>query len=85
GANEGAIFIGVGTDVSRFAAPGPKNEQSSAHPAWRRTLVHATLTTPWSFEAPWEEMLAAQDLMTDVLMPAIEAVTPNGGAYQNEA
>lgn len=85
GANEGAIFIGVGTDVSKFAAPGSKNEQSSAHPAWRRTLVHATLTTPWSFEAPWEEMLAAQDLMTDVLMPAIEAVTPNGGAYQNEA
>ncbi|KAK0386744.1 hypothetical protein NLU13_6580 [Sarocladium strictum] len=85
GDHDGAIFIGVGTDVSSFAPSGQKNDQASAQPVWRDTLVHATITTPWSFQAPWSEMIANQDLMTNVLMPAIEAVTPNGGAYQNEA
>lgn len=32
-----------------------------------------------------KDILAAQDLMTDALMPQIEAVTPGGGAYMNEA
>jgi FAD binding domain-containing protein/berberine-like enzyme len=79
GSHEGVIFIGVGTDVSSFGG------DNAVLPAWRDTLVHATLTTPWSFEVPWEDMLAAQDLMTEVLMPEIEALTPGGGAYMNEA
>ncbi|KAH6689910.1 FAD binding domain-containing protein [Plectosphaerella plurivora] len=79
GSHEGAIFIGVGTDVSSFGG------DNSVLPAWRDTLVHATLTTPWSFEAPWADMLAAQDLMTEVLIPEIEALTPGGGVYMNEA
>lgn len=30
-------------------------------------------------------MLAYQELMTDKIMPAMEAVTPGSGAYMNEA
>ncbi|KAG9256537.1 FAD binding domain-containing protein [Emericellopsis atlantica] len=81
GATPGAIFIGVGTDVSPFAA----GQSNSVLPAWRDALVHATLTTPWDFEASWEDMIANQVLMTNELMPAIEALTPGSGAYMNEA
>lgn len=81
-AEQGVTFIGVGTDVSGFAT----DEQNSVLPAWRDALVHATLTTPWSWDpADWDEMLAQQALMTDTIVPALEAVTPGSGAYMNEA
>ena len=73
----GVIFIGVGTDVSSFA----KGVSNSVLPAWRTAIVHATLTTPWSFTAPWSDMIALQDKMTKVIMPQLEAVTPNSGVY----
>jgi hypothetical protein len=78
---DGVLFIGVGTDVSAPAATA----YNSVLPAWRSTLVHATLTTPWSFTAPWADMIALQDKMTNSIMPQIEAVTPGSGAYVNEA
>lgn len=81
-AEQGVTFIGVGTDVSRFAT----QDQNGVLPAWRDALVSATLTTPWSWEpADWDQMLANQDLMTNTIMPAIEEVTPGSGAYANEA
>ncbi|OBT81769.1 hypothetical protein VE02_09400 [Pseudogymnoascus sp. 03VT05] len=78
---DGVLFIGVGTDVS---APA-EIVSNSVLPAWRDTLVHATLTTPWNFTAPWADMIALQDKMTDSIQPQIEAVTPGSGAYMNEA
>ncbi|KAK2053783.1 FAD binding domain-containing protein [Colletotrichum caudatum] len=80
-AEKGVTFIGVGTDVSKFG----NKETNSVTPAWRETIVHATLTTVWNFTAPWDEMLANQDLMTNVVQKEIEALTPTGGAYMNEA
>ncbi|EFQ34535.1 FAD binding domain-containing protein [Colletotrichum graminicola] len=80
-AEKGVTFIGVGTDVSKFG----NKETNSVLPAWRDTIVHATLTTVWNFTAPWDEMLAKQDLMTNVVMKEIEALTPTSGAYMNEA
>lgn len=75
------VFIGVGTDVS---APA-KTVSNAVLPAWRSALVHATLSTPWNFTAPWADMIALQDKMTYSIMPQIEAVTPGSGAYMNEA
>lgn len=81
-AEEGVTFIGVATDVSSFAT----YDQNAVLPAWRDALVHATLTTPWSWDpADWDDMIAQQDLMTNTVMPAIEEVTPGSGAYMNEA
>lgn len=40
--------------------------------------------SPWNFTAPWSDMLANQDKMTDVLLPPLEALTPNGSCYLNE-
>ncbi|KAK4240145.1 hypothetical protein C8A03DRAFT_13478 [Achaetomium macrosporum] len=81
-AGKGVTWIGVGTDVSRFGGA----QQNAVLPAWRTPVVHATLTTPWSFDpADWDQMLANQRLMTYDIMPRIEAVAPGSGAYMNEA
>ncbi|KAH6641401.1 hypothetical protein F5144DRAFT_545454 [Chaetomium tenue] len=83
-ASQNVTWIGVGTDVSQF---GRGASQNAVLPAWRAgPLVHATLTTEWSFDpAAWDRMLANQRLMTEEIMPALEEVTPGSGAYMNEA
>ncbi|KAJ4312742.1 hypothetical protein N0V94_007295 [Neodidymelliopsis sp. IMI 364377] len=78
---QGVTWIGVGTDVKPFGT----EKTSSVHPAWRKAIVHATLTLPWNFTAPWSEALATQDKMTNEIQPLIEAVTPGSGSYVNEA
>ncbi|KAH6867411.1 hypothetical protein B0T10DRAFT_502405 [Thelonectria olida] len=78
---QGVTWIGVGTNVAPFS----NTKTQSVLPAWNKALVHATLTTPWNFTAPWSEMLDLQNLMTEKIMPEIEAVTPGSGAYMNEA
>lgn len=54
-------------------------------PAWRNTITQLQLITNWNSTAPWADMEAAQDKMTNVFMPKIEAVTPGSGSYMNEA
>lgn len=39
---------------------------------------------PWNFTAPLSEMIANQYKMTDVLIPKLAALTPNGSCYLNE-
>lgn len=77
-------IVFVATDVSRFAS----YEKNAVVPAWRADagpVIHTILTTPWSFDpADWDQMLAYQTLMTDELVPALEAITPGSGVYMNE-
>lgn len=80
----GVTFIGVGTDVSLCSSANSSNVSNSVLPAWRTALVHATITLPWNFTAPWAEMTALADEMTNFIMPTLEAATPNSGAYGNE-
>lgn len=76
---QGVTFIGVGLNVSSYV---PNN---AVLPAWRTAVVSATLTLPWSFQAPWSDMIALQNEMTDSIVPQVEAATPDSGAYMNEA
>lgn len=80
-AEQDVTFIGVGTDVSTFGS----NSNNAVLPAWRESLVSATLSLPWNFTAPWSEALATQRKMTSVVQPIIEEATPGSGAYMNEA
>lgn len=79
-ANEGGIFIGVGTNVAPFGGGG----DNSVLPAWRDAIVSATLEVPFSFTDPWSDVFEEQDLITDVLQPIIEQATPGMGTYINE-
>lgn len=80
-AKMGATYIGVGTNVSRFGA----NNANAVLPQWRSSLVQVSLTLPWSFDAPFADMVAAQNRITNEIQPVIEAATPGAGAYMNEA
>ncbi|GKT40443.1 FAD-linked oxidoreductase ZEB1 [Colletotrichum spaethianum] len=77
----GVTYIGVGLNVSHFGGDGA----NAVLPQWRDSIVAASLTLPWSFEVPFADMLAEQNRMTEVVQPVIEAVTPDAGAYMNEA
>ena len=38
----------------------------------------------WHFDQPFANMVANQQLMTDVFLPKLDAVAPNSGVYMNE-
>jgi hypothetical protein len=78
---KGVTWIGVGLDVKSTGS----QKTTSVHPAWRDAIVHATLTLPWSFTDPWSDAFAAQEKMTNEIIPLVEAATPGSGSYVNEA
>jgi len=87
-AEKGVTWIGVGTNVTRFGSDSAVDgkSQNSVLPAWRDAIISTTLSTVWSFNpTDWDAMLAQQDLMTEIVMPALEAATPTSGVYMNEA
>ncbi|KAJ7194348.1 hypothetical protein GGX14DRAFT_552786 [Mycena pura] len=77
----GITTIGVGLNVSRFGGGGA----NAVLPQWRDSLVSASLVLPYSFSAPFAEMRAAQETITRIVQPVVEAATPGAGAYMNEA
>ncbi|KAI7191553.1 FAD binding domain protein [Hortaea werneckii] len=78
---QGVQFIGVALNVSSKVAGDVAN---AVLPAWRHSTIVGVVTTPWSFQKPWSEMVAQADLMTRTLLPAIDEVVGNPQAYLNE-
>lgn len=76
----GVRFIGQATNVARFSS-----KSRGVLPQWRDTLVMSSYTLPYTFEVPFSQMTAEQNYITDHIMPIIEKVTPDAGAYINEA
>lgn len=77
----GVQFIGQALNVARFANPNTR----AVLPQWRHALVMSAYSMPYLDDVPFSEMAARQDFITDTVMPIIEKVTPNAGAYINEA
>ncbi|KAM7182692.1 hypothetical protein V8F20_012852 [Naviculisporaceae sp. PSN 640] len=75
----GAIFAGVSADVRR-EPPIP----NSAHPDWRESVFLAFYGIPYDRTSLATNM-ASQRVVTEKLTPRLEALTPGGGAYLNEA
>jgi hypothetical protein len=75
----GGGFSGIAMNVGN----SPSNA-NAVNPEWRTALFDAVVYTLFDYTS-WETNLANQDLITDVLMPELEAITPAGGAYLNEA
>jgi hypothetical protein len=76
----GGTFIGQSTNVSRF-----KSSSRAVIPQWRQAVVMSSYSLPYSFHVPFADMQAQQNRITRDIMPQIEAITPNAGAYINEA
>lgn len=58
---------------------------NSVNPVWRETIMQLQLTLPWNESDSFEDNVALQTEMTDVIVPEFVAITPNSGAYLNEA
>ncbi|KAI1436360.1 hypothetical protein GGR50DRAFT_651932 [Xylaria sp. CBS 124048] len=78
---EGGGIAGSHFNVSRFPLQGTAN---AVNPVWRDSIFDAVLGLPYDY-LNFTANFAVQDQMTNVLMPALKAVTPGGGSYLNEA
>ncbi|OTA53870.1 FAD binding domain-containing protein [Hypoxylon sp. EC38] len=77
-ANNGQVS---GVSINVTTVPAVPN---SVNPVWRTALFNAVVATnydPYNFEAN----IAGQQTVTDVFVPKLAELTPDGGAYLNEA
>lgn len=79
-AEAGFNLICVATDASKMPL-----HPNAVFPVWRSALLECVVAYTWNFTVPPAEMLLKQRLLTDTIMPRIEAATPGGGSYLNEA
>ncbi|CAI7650954.1 unnamed protein product [Penicillium glandicola] len=77
--NVGFLVSGIMVNSSRVAYP-----DNSVNEAWRNALMDVLIATVFDY-TDWNNDVARQQLITDVLMPRLEELTPGGGAYLNEA
>ena len=77
----GTYLSGVTVNVNRSVS---SPDQIGANPYWRQALFDAVAGLPFDY-SDWTANLAAQDKITNELLPYLEVLTPNGGAYLNEA
>ena len=73
------FMSGVSIDVSKFASA-----HVSANPYLRQTIFNAAIGVPINY-TDWAANKAVQDKITYDLLSPLEALTPNGGVYLNEA
>ncbi|KAI0838428.1 FAD/FMN-containing isoamyl alcohol oxidase MreA [Hypoxylon sp. FL0890] len=74
------LFVGNAINVKKFVSSPDEN---AANPAFREALFSATLGNYINY-TDWNVTVARQHAITDDLLPKLEALTPNGGAYLNE-
>ncbi|KAM3066112.1 hypothetical protein ACMFMF_010429 [Clarireedia jacksonii] len=77
--SNGCILAGISMDVSQ-----PPTFPNAAHPSWRTSLFLAFLGTIYN-QSNMTANLLSQQLITNVLVPALEKPTPSPAAYLHEA
>ncbi|MCJ1397113.1 hypothetical protein MMC11_000305 [Xylographa trunciseda] len=77
-------FSGIAVNVSHAAA-GNKPGSNAVLPAWRDALISALTPGAWNFSAPLAVNHAAERILTDSIVPQLEALSPGSGCYMNEA
>lgn len=58
---------------------------NAVFPAWRDTVITVMIAGPWDWTIPNSEMVARQELLTNTILPEIDALNPTAGTYLNEA
>ncbi|KAK4442198.1 putative FAD-linked oxidoreductase-like protein 12 [Podospora aff. communis PSN243] len=77
----GNLLFGVTLEVARFANTAPPN---AVLPAWRDAIFDAVFGSPTNMTSI-EANLPAQERIVNDFESKLEALTPGGGAYLNEA
>ncbi|RAL17614.1 FAD binding domain protein [Aspergillus homomorphus CBS 101889] len=75
----GAVVSGISLNVSRSGIP-----DNAVSPAWRDAQLDIVLGTAFDYYN-YTNDVENQKLMTDTLIPMLEILTPDSGAYMNEA
>ena len=75
----------IALNANLAAKNGSSAPSNAVLPAWRDVLIDVILVGEWNFTIPYEEMAARKDVMTDVLVPQLEDITPGSGTYLSEA
>ncbi|KAI9677986.1 MAG: hypothetical protein M1822_008094 [Bathelium mastoideum] len=78
--NPTIALSGFAVDVSRNNRP----DAVGANPYWREMIIDIVIGTDYDY-TDWQRNAVLQAEMTDQLLPPIERLTPNRGAYMNEA
>ncbi|PYI01924.1 FAD binding domain protein [Aspergillus sclerotiicarbonarius CBS 121057] len=77
--HHGATISGVSMNASRNTIP-----DNAVNPAWRDLAIDVVLGTTFNYTNRTTD-LQNQHLMTHVLLPLLETLSPESGAYLNEA
>ncbi|KAK8131816.1 FAD binding domain-containing protein [Apiospora sp. TS-2023a] len=79
------IMSGVSYNLQRGGeAAGSDLHDDAVNPYWRQALFGVSVGTAINYQ-DWPATLAAQDEITNDLLPQLAKVTPHGAAYLNEA
>ncbi|KAL2823238.1 hypothetical protein BDW59DRAFT_98927 [Aspergillus cavernicola] len=78
--SQGVVAVGVGLNVART-----NDVPNAIFAPWRNAAVTMQIGSFWNYTAPWSQMIADQQRITDEFVPLLEAVTPGSGTYENEA
>ncbi|KAF6786562.1 long-chain-fatty-acid-CoA ligase [Colletotrichum sojae] len=79
------VFMGfVALDVSQTASRKAVAD-NAVLPAWRDALITVLVQSTWDFDAPRSDGQRRADEITNVVVPKLAALTPDSGAYLNEA
>ncbi|KAK5997074.1 FAD-linked oxidoreductase ZEB1 [Cladobotryum mycophilum] len=74
------VFV-IGGAASYASRNGPPN---AVLPAWRDALIQMQLLTSWN-NTNWDQNLEDQRRITEEINPQLAVITPQSGAYMNEA
>ncbi len=77
-------MVAIGLNASHAVA-GNSPGANAVLPAWRSALLHTVVYSPWDWSAPPETMVAREELLTTVIQPRLDSLTPGSGTYLNEA
>ncbi|CAE7122014.1 unnamed protein product, partial [Rhizoctonia solani] len=79
----GSVAFYMTTPFS-YQVPNTEQGKTSVSPAWRGAVWHALAFTGWDYAAGPDAAKAAYIKVNSAINP-LRALTPGGGAYQNEA
>jgi len=75
------LMSGVTFNVSKGVS---SPDEVAVNPYFRKAIASIAIGTPINY-TDWEATLAGQDQITNVFLPKLAAITPDGAAYLNEA